>query len=229
MARKFAVMGTAMTLDLNQINLELKDQSPEEVVRWGVDQSPQHSLVTTNFGPYEAAILHMVTRVKPDIQVLWADGGYGTPATYRFAEELIERLNLNMTVYTPQRTRARRDALNGGIPTLDEEEKHKQFTWEVKLEPFQRAMDEIKPEVWFTALRKEQTPYRATLDIASRGADGVLKISPVFHWTEIDLKRYLAENDLPDNQDYFDPTKVEANRECGLHAGYFEGKRAGNA
>lgn len=217
-----------MTLDLDSINRELKDATPEQVVRWGVEQSPERSLVTTNFGPYEAVILHMVTQVKPDIQVLWVDGGYGTPATYRFAEDLINRLNLNLTVYTPLRTRARRDALNGGIPTLDEEDKHARFTREVKLEPFQRAMADIRPEVWFTALRKEQTPYRATLDIVSRGADGVLKISPVFHWSEADLERYLDEHRLPNNLDYFDPTKVESKRECGLHPGYFDRKTAAN-
>lgn len=217
-----------MTFDLDTVNHELKDAPPEQVVRWGIQRSPERSLVTTNFGPYEAVILHMVTRVKPDIQVLWADGGYGTPATYRFAEDLINRLNLNLTVYTPLRTRARRDALNGGIPTLHDEDRHKPFTWEVKLEPFQRALGDIRPTVWFTALRKEQTPFRATLDIVSRGADGVIKVSPVFHWTEADLKHYLAEHDLPNNLDYFDPTKVESNRECGLHPGYFDQKRAAN-
>jgi phosphoadenosine phosphosulfate reductase len=98
----------------------------------------------------------------------------------------------------------------------------------VKLEPFQRAMGDIRPEVWFTALRREQTAFRATLDIVSRGENGVLKISPVFHWNENDLRRYLAEHALPDNQDYFDPTKVKSNRECGLHPGYFDVQRAAN-
>lgn len=218
-----------MELNLDTVNRELEGKTPEEAIRWGLEHSPEHSLVTTNFGPYEAVILHMVTRVQPAVQVLWADGGYATPATYRFAEETIARLNLNLSVYTPLQTRARRDARNGGIPTLDDEQLHQQFTREVKLEPFKRAMAEIQPEVWFTALRREQTAYRAGLNTVTQGADGVLKISPLLAWTEMDMKRYLAEHDLPDNQDYFDPTKVESNRECGLHPDYFEGKQASNA
>ena len=31
------------------------------------------------------------------------------------------------------------------------------------------------------------------------------------------MKNYLEKNNLPDEIRYFDPTKVEAGRECGLH------------
>ena len=78
-------------------------------------------------------------------------------------------------------------------------------------------MSELKPDVWLTALRKEQTPFRETLDFVSEHADGLLKVSPVFYFTEEDMKNYLAEHNLPDEDDYFDPTKVLEKRECGLH------------
>ena len=31
------------------------------------------------------------------------------------------------------------------------------------------------------------------------------------------LDKYLDEHNLPNEHDYFDPTKVEESRECGLH------------
>lgn len=78
-------------------------------------------------------------------------------------------------------------------------------------------MEEHKPDVWFTNLRKGQTAFRDSIDIVSKSKDGVLKVSPFYHWSDEELDAYLEEHQLPNEFKYFDPTKVESNRECGLH------------
>jgi phosphoadenosine phosphosulfate reductase len=78
-------------------------------------------------------------------------------------------------------------------------------------------MDEIKPDVWFTAVRSEQTEFRQGMEIVSTGPNGILKIAPLLNWKEADMDAYLAKYDLPNVDKYFDPTKAIANRECGLH------------
>ena len=173
-------------------------------------------VLTTNFGPHEAAILHMVTQVKPDIPVVWIDSGYGTGATYRFARQLIDRLGLNIRIYHPEYSRAYRSAVMGGVPEVDTPE-HDEFTRQVKLEPFARAMASEAPDVWLTAIRKDQTAFRQELEVASETRDGYLRIAPLLNWTELDVEEYLVEHDLPIEEDYYDPTKILGNRECGLH------------
>ena len=69
-------------------NKELGPQSPLEVTRWAVAQARGRAIVSTNFRPYEAVVLHLATLVQPDIPVLWVDHGYNRPATYRHAERL---------------------------------------------------------------------------------------------------------------------------------------------
>lgn len=204
-----------MNIDLTASNALLADKSPQEIIRWALQQA-ENPLVTTNFRPYEAVILHMVTQVKPDIQVLWVDSGYNTSATYRFAEKLIQDLNLNIVTYIPQITSARRNVLMKGIPDVDDP-LHEEFTRQVKLEPFQRALAELKPDLWFNAIRKDQTEFRQSLDIVTASKDGVVKVAPLFNLTEADLDAYLAEHNLPNETDYFDPTKALETRECGLH------------
>jgi phosphoadenosine phosphosulfate reductase len=86
------------------------------------------------------------------------------------------------------------------------------------LEPFKRAMSAHQPDVWFTNLRKGQTAHRDSLDILSLSKDGVLKVSPFYHWDDAKLDTYLRQRNLPNEHKYFDPTKVLENRECGLHA-----------
>ena len=87
----------------------------------------------------------------------------------------------------------------------------------VKLEPFARAMDEWSPEVWFSGIRREETEFRKTLDILSFNARGILRVAPIFHWTEEQLADYMAEHELPSCKRYFDPTKLRDNAECGIH------------
>ncbi|MGR4067531.1 phosphoadenosine phosphosulfate reductase family protein [Halomonas sp. LR3S48] len=200
--------------ELDAINQELGND-PDSLIRWALEQG-QRPIVTTNFRPFEAVILHMVTCQRPDIPVVWMDHGYNTDATYRFADELVKRLDLNLITYLPQRTRAHREAVDGPMPGIDDP-RHEAFTREVKLEPFERALREMAPDVWFTALRAEDTPERARMAPLSKNADGLLKVSPLLGWSAKDMYQYLQRHDLPNEFDYFDPTKVEEKRECGLH------------
>ncbi len=216
------------TAALTRWNAELRAKSPLEIVRWAVAQAGGRAIVSTNFRPYEAAILHVATQVQPDIPVLWVDHGYNRPATYKHAEALRTSLGLNLKPFLPRLTPAHRDAIHGPIPTTEDEAGLKKFSALMKLEPFQRGMRELAPTVWITALRQVQNPNRAGLDIVSLdGNFGALKVSPFFYATDADLEAYLAQHQLPNEWDYFDPAKADEKRECGLHAAW--GKQAVNA
>ena len=200
--------------EIQNLNRQFKGIPPEEIISWAIGHGKK-SVVTTNFRPYEVAILHAVTEVNKSTPVIWCDTGYNTPNTYKHAEELISRLGLNVKLYVPKQTSAHRDAVMG-IPQIDDP-RHKEFTEQVKLEPFRRAMEEHQPDVWFTNLRKGQTTHRDSLDVLSLSKDGVLKVSPFYHWSDTQLDAYLNTHKLPNEHKYFDPTKVLENRECGLH------------
>jgi phosphoadenosine phosphosulfate reductase len=202
-------------------NAELRLLSAPEIVRWAINRAGGRAIVSTNFRPYEAVVLDLCIRAQPDIPVLWVDHGYNRPATYKHAEQLREQLKLNLQPYLPRITAAHRDAIHGPIPTPEDEPGLKQFSALMKLEPFQRGMKELAPTVWITALRKVQNPNRAELDIVSEDQNfGALKVSPVFHWSDADMEKYLQEQGLPNEWDYFDPAKADEKRECGLHASW---------
>ena len=188
--------------------------SPRDIIDWALARAA-NPVISTNFRPHTAALLHLVTRARPGIPVIWVDHGYNTADTYRYAERLTALLDLNLHVYTPRVTAARHQAVRGGVPALDAPA-HEAFTREVKLEPFERAFRELKPDLWFTGIRADQNSFRKSLGVVSPGVLGALKVAPLYHWTEVDLENYLYEHSLPDNLDYIDPTKVRADRECGL-------------
>lgn len=201
-------------VDLSILNADLRHKEPFEIIRWAISSS-KRPILTTNFGPYSASLIHAVNSVKHDIEVVWVDTGYNTPQTYRYANKLINRLELNMKIFVPKTTTAYRDVVFG-IPKVGTEA-HQHFTNEVKIEPFKRALSKISPDVWFTNIRKCQTEHRNSLDIVTMTKEGIIKVSPFFYWNDTQIELYLKANDLPNEFKYFDPTKVFLHRECGIH------------
>jgi phosphoadenosine phosphosulfate reductase len=204
-------------LDLENLNRELRSQSPLEIVRWAMSLG-KSTIATTSFAQNSAVMLKIITDADPSIPVVWVDSGYNVPDTYRVAEVIMDRLKPNMQIYIPQLTAERRNAILGGIPHPDDDpDVHQEFTRQVKLEPFQKALKDLDPEVWVSGIRREETDFRKTLDILSIDNRGILKVAPIFYWDEEQVLAYMDAYQLPSCRHYFDPTKVEDNRECGLH------------
>ena len=198
-----------MSKDIYTLNQTLQEKSPAEIIKWGLENA-KNPVLTTNFRPYEIAILYLCVQAKEDIKIVWCDTGFNTKAIYVYAKKIISELKLNINVYKPK------EKFLGEIPGI-ENPLHKVFTEQVKLEPFRRAMYEIKPDIWITNLRKGQTTFRDSIDIISQTDEGLLKLSPFYNWSDQDLDDYMKENNLINEYDYYDPTKADEKRECGLH------------
>lgn len=202
------------TENIELFNQNLRYEEPAEIISFLLNFSKK-PIVTTSFGPYSAVLLHAITRIQPEIKVIWCDTGYNTDATYQHAKRLMELLHLNIDIFAPSYTTA---FLNNtiGKPAIDNP-KHTLFSEKVKLEPFKRAINKHQPDLWFANVRKGQTTHRDSLDILSFTKGGVLKVSPFYYYDDNSLKAYLTQHGLPAECDYFDPVKALENRECGIH------------
>jgi len=205
-----------MNLDLDDINNRLRDSSPAEVVEWALSLK-RRTISTTSFGTNAAVMLHLVSAIDKTVPTVWVDTGYNLRDTYIVAERLIQSMSLNMHVYSPEITSERRNALLGGIPAIEDEDLHQEFTQQVKLTPFAAALEDLKPEIWLTGIRKEETTHRQTLDIVSTDNRGLIKVAPIFYWSDEEVEAYMKQYELPTCKHYFDPTKAHDGRECGLH------------
>lgn len=202
-------------------NAELRTATALDLTRWALALGGDDTVVSTNFRPFEAVLLHLATLVQPRIRVLWVDHGYNRAATYRHAEELRARLRLDIRAYLPRLTPAHREAIHGLVPDPQDEAAMQAFSAQMKLEPFQRGMRELAPRVWLTALRRDQNPNRAGFDyVVWDEIFQTLKVSPLLDWDDARLADYLEAHDLPNELDYYDPAKGDAKRECGLHAAW---------
>ena len=191
------------------LNITARINAAMDIVDLGL-QRASRPILTTKFGPQSAVLLHLVSQVRPDIPVVWVDTGFNTDATLEFVKTMSDRLQLDLRVFRPIET------WNGAVPA-PEDPARPEFSERVKLEPFRRALSELNPDVWITALRREQTEFREGLSLFQPAKDKVLKVYPLLDWRDAEMEAYLALHQLPSEPDYHDPTKAEPHLECGLH------------
>jgi phosphoadenosine phosphosulfate reductase len=185
-----------LDLDLHKVNQELAQATPEELITWADQTFGDGLVMSTSFGIQAAVMLHLVTKIIPNIPVIWVDTGYLPAETYHFADELTERLKLNLKVYQPQLSPARMEALYGKLWEKHDLNSLNLYDQIRKVEPMQRALKELKAQAWLAGLRKEQTDHRKTLEWVVK-QQHLYKISPILTWNSRDIYQYLTKYDLP--------------------------------
>lgn len=183
-------------LDLEALNEKFDQARATELIEWGAETFGQGLVMSTSFGIQSAVMLGLVTSVIPDIPVIWVDTGYLPPETYRFAEDLTKRLSLNLKVYQSPLSPARMEALYGKLWEAGTVEAFNRYDQIRKVEPMQRALEELGATAWLTGLRSQQTDHRKTLNRIDTQA-GRYKLMPILHWHSKHIYDYLKANNLP--------------------------------
>jgi phosphoadenosine phosphosulfate reductase len=167
----------------------------EERVALALKTLPGQHMVSSSFGAQSAVMLHLVTRQQPDIPVVLIDTGYLFPETYRFVDELTEKLALNLRVFGPSLSGAWQEARHGkrweqGLHGLEA------YNQDNKVAPMQRAIDELRVGTWFSGLRRSQSIERENTPFVENSGDR-FKVYPIADWSDRDVYDYLKKHDLP--------------------------------
>jgi phosphoadenosine phosphosulfate reductase len=173
----------------------LSDASASERIAWALGQYGSSLVLSTSFGAQAAVMLHLATRLAPDIPVVFVDTGYLFPETYLFADELTRKLRINLKVYRAAESPAWIEARHGKLWEKGAEGLAA-YNQIAKVEPMQRALTELGARAWLAGLRRVQSSTREQLPVVST-QDGRTKILPIVNWTDKDIYAYLTENDLP--------------------------------
>ena len=177
------------------MNREMNLLRAEQRVAWVLENFPGRVVLTSSFGAQAAVCLHMVTRQQPDIPVVLVDTGYLFPETYRFIDELSERLTLNLHIYRPTHSAAWQEARYGKLweQGLEGIERYNGLN---KVEPMQRALRELNAAGWISGLRRQQSKSRQNIEVLV-WRNGRCKAHPLIDWTDRDIYRYLSQYGLP--------------------------------
>jgi phosphoadenosine phosphosulfate reductase len=207
--------------DIEGINRKLEGVSAEQRIEWALSHLRGKHVLTSSFGIQGALMLHLVTRIKPDIPVVLVDTGYLFPETYSFIDQLTERLRLNLQVCRAEQSPAWQERRYGRLweQGLTGIEHYNRIN---KVEPLQRALQTLGVGSWFAGLRRQQSQSRSALPVV-RIQDGRFKVHPVVEWHSRDVLRYLQKHNLPYHplwdQGYVSVGDIHTSRplELGMH------------
>jgi len=199
MTHNTATSQQPLSLDISKealadINETLETMTAQERVAWALENLPDTHIVSSSFGAQSAVMLHMLTQAQPDIPVVLTDTGYLFPETYKFIDELVQKLNLNLHVYRADMSLAWQEARFGRLweKGIDGIEQYNKLN---KVEPMQRALSELNAGTWFAGLRRSQSDTRGKLPVLQK-VGKQFKLYPIIDWSNKDLHYYLKENNL---------------------------------
>lgn len=152
-------------------------------------------VASTSFGLQSAVMLHLIHEHAPKIPVVFIDTGFLFPETYRYAEELTSRLDIDLRIYQPSVSAARIQALWGNLweKGSDGAERYGLLT---KIEPMNRALRETGADVWLSGLRRSQSTSRVDRPFVEQQKKTV-KAYPILDWADAQIDLYFHQNRLP--------------------------------
>lgn len=170
-------------------------QTPQEIVAWALE-TYQRAAVASSFQAESTVVLHLATRIRPDVPVLFLDTGYHFEETLAFKDELTERLGLDVV------------ELRGELTPAEQAREHGERLYERdpvrccelnKVRPLDAALEGY--DAWLTGLRRSSASTRTdapVVDEYTTASGKVLaKINPVAMWSRQQVWAYLKEHDLP--------------------------------
>jgi phosphoadenosine phosphosulfate reductase len=139
--------------------------------------------------------LQLLRERIPNVPVLFLETGYHFAELYAYRDEMTARYGLNLVNVMPKQTVAEQEAV---FPQLNKT-KPDQCCKLRKVEPLFEALDDYS--VWFTGLRRVQSPTRANLQPLDAfplpTGKQLLKVSALFDWTDKDVWAFAKEQDIP--------------------------------
>ncbi len=173
---------------------KLEKQSAGERLAWLYETYGDRVAASTSFGLQAAVMLHLISTYAPKIPVIFVDTGYLFDETYRYAEQLLQKFNIDLRVYTPMMTPARQEALYGELWAGSEQAVQK-YAVINKIEPMSRALDQIGADIWLSGVRRSQSSTRAERSFAEQ-QNKTIKAYPILDWADAQVQSYFYEHEL---------------------------------
>ena len=195
--------------------LEKKIETSSEIIAEADKKYGKRLVMASSFGMHSAVMLHLAGKIIPAINVIFVDTEYLTDETYRFADNLKKDLGIDLKIFRPAISRQMREALHG--KNLSYNSGQEQFRFDLKAEPFERALRELKARACLFGNMRHENENRKFFSVYMK-KNNIWRVYPILEWSEDDILRYIEKYELPVNVNYYDICKgAEQETECGIH------------
>lgn len=179
-------------LDIAALNAQFEHASTEEILHWAWETFRPDIAVSSSFQTQSVPLLHIISRVCPEMPVIFIDTGFHFPETLAFRDKLQAQFNLNILTVRPTMTQSELlqqygEALYRHDPDL--------CCYINKVQPMQWITARMKALV--AGVRRDQTANRQTMRVLQQPSKGPLRIHPMLNWTKDDVQAYRHAHNLP--------------------------------
>jgi phosphoadenosine phosphosulfate reductase len=170
--------------ELAELNRSFETAPASAVIEWAVENFHPHLCLTASM--QDAVLIDLAVRVEPAIEVVFIDTGYHFPETLETLEAVRRRYGLNLKIMTVA--------------------PHAEELWKidpesccsaVKSGQLDRALQGKR--AWMSGLRRAEAATRASAPIVARDLRGLVKVNPLATWSDLDVRGYIKDHDVPTN------------------------------
>ena len=184
--------------NLEKFNEELINLSSLEMLEWALQKFENNLAFTTSFGIQSSVLLHLIqsSSLKNEVKIFWIDTGYLPKETYLYANTLINKLSLNITILQSEISPAHMEAMYGKLWESKRVEDINKYHQIRKVDPLDNALKKYSINCWGSGVRAQQTTNRGKMKFIELIRD-TLSVRPLLGWSQKDIFYYMKEKNLP--------------------------------
>lgn len=187
---------------IEELNNQLKGKDTFEVIQYFSETLGKKAAFSTSLSIEDQVITHMLSTINSKVKIFTLDTGRLPNETYSLIEKTREQYNIKIHIYFPNYRSVEKMVREKGINLFyNSIEDRKRCCYVRKIEPLKRALKNI--EVWITGLRREQSITRQNIELIEYDSNyKLIKVNPLYNWTEAQVWDYIKKNNIPYNSLY---------------------------
>ena len=201
MTQSLQAISAPVAHDLERLNEQFSQSHPKSILLWCLENMPEGLVQTTAFGISGMVIMDLLYRdlnPYPPVPVIFLDTLHHFAETLELVQRSQDYYNLDLKIYRPAQLETRQSFARQHGDRLWETHVD-QFHQITKVEPLQRAFNELQVQSWITGRRRDQSNTRSQLPIFERDSAQRIKVNPLANWTNREVWKYVMENHVPYN------------------------------
>jgi len=181
--------------EISALAAEFENASPEETLRWAVEEFGPDVALATGFGPEGCVLIDMLAQIDRRARMFYLDTDLHFAETYALIKRLEMRYDVSFERRATELTLAEQEQTLGGKLWEREPDRCCQLR---KVEPLVETLAGLR--AWITSIRRDQSVARADARVIERDRKfGLVKINPLVRWSSLDVWRYIVKNEVPYN------------------------------
>lgn len=184
---------------IKKLNERFRNESPGEVIKYFLKDFNGKTGFGTSLGAEDQVLIEMVADIDPDTFIFTLDTGRLFYETYSLISETMKTYPVKIKVFFPDWNEVERMVNEFGINLFYDSPKKRELCCYIrKVVPSKRAFSGL--DAWICGIRREQSVSRFAKQLVEWDEqNNLIKVNPLYNWTEKQVWEYIKENDIPYN------------------------------